>query len=101
MTHRFYLGLSGSFHDSALALVDPAGEVVFAEATERYLQYKRALNVAPDLHHRTSEVLKNYCDRGAEIVIAHTWSEDFAERARANVSTHAARRRNDIKPPEI
>ena len=101
MTKRFYVGLSTSFHDSAIAIVDPAGAVIFAEATERYIQYKRALNVAPDLHQRTSDLLKTYCDPGAEIVVAHTWSEALAERARASIGTDSSRRRNVVQPPEF
>jgi predicted NodU family carbamoyl transferase len=43
MNHRrFYFGLSTTFHDPALALVNSDGEVIFAEAAERCLKYKRA-----------------------------------------------------------
>lgn len=45
---RFYLGLSTSGHDPALAILDEAGRVRFAEATERFLQDKRAWGAAPD-----------------------------------------------------
>lgn len=44
----FYLGLSTSGHDPALALVDGTGRLVFAEATERFVQDKRAWGIAPD-----------------------------------------------------
>ena len=43
-----YLGLCSTYHDPALALADANGQVLFAEATERYLQTKRALNCDPD-----------------------------------------------------
>lgn len=101
MTNRFYVGLSSSFHDGALAIVDPTGTLIFAEATERYLQYKRALNIAPDLHQRSSELLKSYCERNAEIVVAHTWSEDLAERARASVNSNQSRTGNELSPPDF
>jgi carbamoyltransferase len=81
--------------------VDPTGAVIFAEATERYLQYKRALNVAPDLHQRTAELLKTYCERNSEIVVAHTWSESFAERARSNCGVNALRGGHEVSPPEF
>jgi len=45
---KWYLGLSTSGHDPALALVDEAGTVRFAEATERFMQDKRAWGVTPD-----------------------------------------------------
>jgi carbamoyltransferase len=99
--NRFYVGLSSSFHDSALAIVDPMGVVIFAEATERFLQYKRALNIAPDLHERTADLLQTYCDRNAEIVVAHTWSESFADRARAGSGANAVRSGNEVTPPEF
>lgn len=44
----WYLGLSTSGHDPALALVDEAGTARFAEATERHLQDKRGWGAAPD-----------------------------------------------------
>jgi carbamoyltransferase len=79
--------------------VDPTGAVAFAEATDRYLQYKRALNIAPDLHRSTSELLKTYCGRNAEIVVAHTWSEDFAVRARTGPGANHFRTGNEVSPP--
>jgi carbamoyltransferase len=45
---QWYLGLSTTVHDPALALVDAEGTVRFAEATERFLQDKRAWGVTPD-----------------------------------------------------
>ena len=44
-----YIGLACIRHDNALAIVNSEGEVVFAEATERSLQSKRAYNCAPEL----------------------------------------------------
>lgn len=44
----FYIGLSTSGHDPALAIVDETGNVLFAEATERYLQDKRGWGAAAD-----------------------------------------------------
>ena len=75
---RKYLGLAHTFHDSALAIVDASGEVLFAEATERYLQNKRAMNVRPDLFLRTGELLAQYCDPGDEIVPAYSWSDWYS-----------------------
>ena len=45
---QYHLGLSTSGHDPALAIVDEMGRVVFAEATERFMQDKRAWGIAPD-----------------------------------------------------
>ncbi len=81
MKKRNYIGVANSFHDSALSVVNSSGEVVFAESTERYIQYKRALNVMPDLYSRTSKMIEQYCEPDAEIVIAYAWSKDAGARA--------------------
>jgi predicted NodU family carbamoyl transferase len=36
---RYTVGLATTFHDPAIAIVGPDGEVLFAEASERYLQF--------------------------------------------------------------
>jgi carbamoyltransferase len=43
-----YLGFSCSQHDPSVAVVNEAGEVVFAEANERALKCKRAWHTPPD-----------------------------------------------------
>jgi carbamoyltransferase len=71
---RNYIGLSSSFHDSSLAIVDSRGRVAFAEATERATQSKRAINTTPDLIYRTGEIIAEFCEPDAQLVIAHSWS---------------------------
>ncbi len=68
----YYIGLSVSTHDPALAIVDQDGRILFAEATERHLQYKRAPNCEPD-NERLPSLLKKYCDPDAEFVAAINW----------------------------
>lgn len=70
---KYTIGLSVTYHDSALAIIDGQGEVVFAEATERYLQNKRALNCEPDQLFRIPELLEHYCPDADEFVIAINW----------------------------
>jgi hypothetical protein len=72
---RNYLGLATSAHDSALAVVDSAGQIVFAQATERHLQLKRAFNIVPDTLEHTHEVISKYCDPNAELVACFSWSQ--------------------------
>lgn len=72
---RNYIGLANTFHESSVAIVDSEGEVVFAEATERYLQNKRALNAVADQYARIGKLVRKYCDPEAELVVAHSWSE--------------------------
>ncbi len=72
----YYIGLSVTYHDSALAIVDEEGEVLFAEATERYLQNKRALNCEPDQLFRLPELLKRYCPHPTKFVIATNWRKN-------------------------
>lgn len=73
---RNYIGLANSFHDSAIAIVNGDGEVLFAEATERYLQYKRSIGVAPDLFMRASHLVHAYCEPGADLVLATSWNSE-------------------------
>ena len=73
---KYYIGLASTFHDSAIAILDTEGKVLFAEATERRLQYKRALNCPPD-NFDIGQILKKYCDADADFVVATSWSEEY------------------------
>lgn len=73
----YTIGLATTFHDPAIAIVGPDGEVLFAEATERYLQYKRAPNCEPDSAPRMESLLKRYIPAGAPVQIATSWSGEF------------------------
>jgi len=72
---RNYIGLSNTLHDSAMAIVSSEGRVLFAEATERYLQNKRSINCPPDFFQHSSKMIQKYCDPDTELVIAQSWSE--------------------------
>lgn len=71
-----YIGLATTFHDSALAIISPEGEVVFAEGTERWLGFKRALHCIPD-NVGIGKLLKRYCAEGSDFIIATSWSDRF------------------------
>lgn len=75
MTEKYYIGLCTTYHDPAVAIVNPQGDVLFAEATERYLQYKRGLNCEPDSLARVAKLLETYCNPNADFVIARNWSK--------------------------
>jgi len=70
---KYYLGLSVTYHDPALAIVDDQGQVLFAEATERHLQNKRALNNEPDQLFYLPELLARFCADADAFVIAINW----------------------------
>lgn len=72
---RNYVGLACTPHDSAIAIVDSKGEVVFAEATERFIQLKRGWNVPPDNMLQVKELLEKHCEKGADLVISLTWGK--------------------------
>lgn len=76
---RYYIGLATTFHDPALAIVSPEGEILFAEASERYLQYKRAVNCEPDIVQRMPSLLREYLEPDCEVVVATTWGEQYSE----------------------
>ncbi|KRD99899.1 carbamoyltransferase [Bosea sp. Root381] len=73
----YTIGLATTFHDPALAIIDPDGTVLFAEATERFLQYKRAPNCEPDPPPRVEALFRRYIPSGAEVRIATSWGEEF------------------------
>ncbi len=70
-----YVGLSNTLHDPAMAIVDSTGRVLFAEATERYLQNKRSINCPPDFFQHAAKLVRKYCDPDADLVVAQSWSE--------------------------
>ncbi len=70
---QYFIGLSITYHDPALAIIDHQGTVLFAEATERYMQNKRALNCEADPLLWVQDLLKKYCPSPTEIVIAINW----------------------------
>ncbi len=71
----YYIGLSVSYHDPAIAILDNTGQVLFAEASERYLQNKRALNCPADPLLRIEELLKHYCPFADQFIIASNWKK--------------------------
>src|SRR6185436_14885198 len=74
----FYIGLATTFHDPALAVVNSSGEVLFAEASERYLQNKRAICCAADVRQTVRRVITEYCDPKAAYVVAKPWSRKLS-----------------------
>lgn len=72
---HYYIGLSVTYHDPALTIIDDKGEVLFAEATERYLQHKRALNCEADTLLRLPELLARYCRFPCRFTLAINWKK--------------------------
>ena len=77
----WYLGLSTSGHDPALALVNADGMLVFAEASERFMQDKRAWGVAPDhVSHLASALAQVGFDAAHDhLHVSSTWAGVKAE----------------------
>lgn len=71
---RVYIGLATSKHDPAIAVVSDSGELLFAEASERYLQDKRAVGAAADVRETVSRILNEHCAPRSEVVVARSWS---------------------------
>ncbi|HYC99368.1 carbamoyltransferase family protein [Brevundimonas sp.] len=78
---RFYLGLSTSGHDPALAIVDEDGRIRFAEATERFLQDKRAWGAAPDLvgHLESALNVVGFDPASDQLVVSTSWARVKAD----------------------
>ena len=69
-TKTYYIGLGVTYHDPALAIVDDTGTPLFAEASERYLQSKRAINGEADTVFRIPKLLREFCPDAGRFVIA-------------------------------
>jgi carbamoyltransferase len=88
---RFTIGLATTFHDPAIAILGPDGEVLFAEASERYLQFKRAPGCEPDLITRMPELAREWLTPDASVVVATSWGPRFTEYLeRRNAAGHFA-----------
>lgn len=77
---RTYIGLASTGHENALAVIDESGHLLFAEATERPTQIKRAVNVPPDDPFRIGPILDAYADPDSDLVVARSWSADAERR---------------------
>jgi carbamoyltransferase len=71
---KYYVGLGTTYHDPAIAVVNSEGSVLFAEASERPLQQKRAFSSAADLREVVRRILKDHCDPGSDFVVVKPWS---------------------------
>ncbi|MBS1584451.1 MAG: hypothetical protein JSS82_02705 [Bacteroidetes bacterium] len=72
---HYYIGLATTMHDPAIAIMDGEGNILFAEASERYYQNKRAIGCVPDNPVYIKHLLKKYCAEGADYTIATSWSK--------------------------
>jgi carbamoyltransferase len=97
MGKKIYIGLATSGHDSSIAFLSDTGTLLFAEASERYLQNKRALNSLPDDFGRVRHLLEKYCGDCETVVINYSWSRSFAVRMLALAPWVAAYERWRLK----
>jgi len=71
----YYIGLSTSGHDPSFAILNSKGEIIVAEATERYLQDKRAWGCLPDhkghLENFLYKIIED--DPNAEFQVSTSW----------------------------
>ena len=77
---KYYIGLACSFHDPAIAILDTTGKVLFAEATERSMQSKRARGSVCDEIHNITNLVSKYCPDGEEFIISYSWSKSYLNR---------------------
>jgi carbamoyltransferase len=100
MRPRAYVGLSTTYHDTSLAVVDDSGEVLFAEATERFAQSKRGVRIAPDMLHHVAKVMRDFLPAEADIVAAFSWSREQHQR-NVEMLAHLEALGGPDPPPEI
>ncbi len=73
--NKTYLGICCSAHDPAIAIINNAGELIYAEAAERILQYKRGINTIADHYPFIAELLKQYVPDESLLYMAKSWSK--------------------------
>lgn len=74
---RYYIGLANTLHDPSVALVNQEGEVLFAEATERFLQRKMAVGSIPDVSGYIGKLIQKYCEPGSSLIVSSTWKRNI------------------------
>lgn len=82
MKNKHYIGLAVTPHDPALCILNPAGEIVFAQAAERYLQNKRAWHSPADDVLFVKRLLKTYCDSADQLVLSLSWEKKYLKKTR-------------------
>ncbi len=81
-----YIGLACTGHENAIAIVNEHGDVVFAEAVERFIQNKRGINTPADDVLRMPRLLQAHVDPQADLVVVKSWSREAAQRMRADTA---------------
>lgn len=77
---NFYLGVAATVHDPAIAVLDENGNLLFAEALERPLQYKIAWDVTPTaMFDYLSKIILGFHAPTAQWSIALSWEFEFKE----------------------
>ena len=71
---HYTLGLCTTYHDPAVALLSGEGDVLFAEALERPLQYKRAINCEADNPIFLPELLRTRAPDLESLDVAMNWN---------------------------
>jgi carbamoyltransferase len=75
--NRYYIGLACTYHDPAVAILDKRGTILFAEATERSIQSKRAWGMPSDGILYTKSLIKKYCPDASEVVLSYSWGSAY------------------------
>jgi carbamoyltransferase len=82
---RIYCGIACTAHDPAIALVNSDGEVLYAQATERQTQTKRAWHMHACSGVRTGRVSWHpLIDKDTELTIGFSWRPDSNQVAEAS-----------------
>lgn len=74
--------MSTSPHEASLAILNGQGDILYAEATERPLQSKRAWGSVPDHINFIDKLTEHYCDPDLETVVAMSWTKKHPWRYR-------------------
>lgn len=84
---KYYIGVACTFHDSGISILNEAGEILFAEATERYIQNKRAPGIICDERTYFTDLVRKFCPDGREFVISYSWSKSYFNKLKLQANT--------------
>ncbi len=75
MRKKLYIGLNENFHDPSICVLNEAGEILFAEATERFFQYKMAIGCPADPDFLVERIFSHIDVKEIdELVVAYSWN---------------------------
>jgi carbamoyltransferase len=97
-----YIGLNDNFHDPSIAIIDDEGVVLYAEGSERPLQYKRGMGCPADLEFYIDSLLEEIIDYKVDrLIVAYSWSRTSHLKAKILSVVNHFKNPNNLLFPDV